>query len=198
MGALENFIDIAIEEFINTTQTLDKSSLEAAAELIFKAKQEKNRLHVTGIGKPSHVASYISSLLSSTGTPAYFLDGTEAVHGSSGQLVEGDVVIAISNSGETPELKVTITAIKSNGCKIVGVTGNRNSYLAKNSDVCLLAKVSREGDDLNRPPRTSVIAEIFVLQCLSIILQEKAGLTVDKYIKTHPGGALGRPDGANK
>ncbi len=84
---------------------------------------------MTGIGKPGHVSGYISSLLSSTGTSAYILHGTEAVHGSSGQVVEGDVVIAISNSGETQELKATLKTLKVNGAKIIGVSGNESSFL---------------------------------------------------------------------
>lgn len=79
------------------------------------AQKRGNRVHITGIGKPGHVSEYGASLLSSTGTPTYFLHGTEAVHGSCGQLVPGDVVIAISNSGETAELKATVTAIRNNG-----------------------------------------------------------------------------------
>lgn len=89
-------------------QSVDSRIYQRAAELIWNAEKNGNRVHITGIGKPSHVANYISSLLSSTGTPTYFLHGTEAVHGSCGQLVPGDVVICISNSGETQELKATV------------------------------------------------------------------------------------------
>jgi len=92
---------------------------EKAVEIITDAEKKGNRIHITGIGKPSHIAGYMASLLSSTGTKTYFLDGTEAVHGSCGQLEFGDVVICISNSGETEELKSTVTAIKNNGCKII-------------------------------------------------------------------------------
>lgn len=192
MEALEKFIEIATKEFNSVASSVDRESLEKAAEMIIEAKKNKNRLHITGIGKPSHVANYIASLMSSTGTPAYYLNATEAVHGSSGQLVAGDVVIAISNSGETQELKATATAVKNNGCKIIAVTGNKNSWLADNSDISLLAKVDHEGDILNRPPRASVLAEMFVLQCLSVLLQEDANLTVEQYVKTHPGGMLGK------
>ena len=152
MEALEKFIEIATKEFNSVASSVDRESLEKAAEMIIEAKKNKNRLHITGIGKPSHVANYIASLMSSTGTPAYYLNATEAVHGSSGQLVAGDVVIAISNSGETQELKATVTAVKNNGCKIIAVTRNKNSWLADNSDISLLAKVDHEGDILNRPP----------------------------------------------
>ena len=133
-----------------------------------------------------------ASLLSSTGTSAYILDGTEAVHGSAGQVMPGDVVIAISNSGETEELKSTITALKNNDAKIIAVTGNKDSWLAKQGDVFLFAGVDEEGGDLNKAPRSSIIAETIILQSLSVLLQNKKGLTLQQYVKWHPGGSLGK------
>ena len=129
MDALKSFIDISRTEFDKYADGIDCESVKAAAELIIDAKKKGGRLHITGIGKPAHIAGYAASLISSTGTPAYFLHGTEAVHGSCGQLAEGDVVICISNSGETAELKATAMAIKNNGCKIISVTGNPDSWL---------------------------------------------------------------------
>ena len=160
--------------------------------MILDAKQNGGRVHVTGIGKPSHVSQYISALLSSTGTPAYFLDATESVHGSAGQVVKGDVVIAISNSGETLELQRTIEALKKLGVKIVSVTGDKSSWLAKNSDFALFAGVEEEGDSFNKPPRASIIAEILILQAVSIVLQEKSHLNMEQYHLWHPGGSLGK------
>ena len=192
MRALDDFIRIGVSEFTAYAQSLDKQAVLQAADLIVAASRAGNRLHITGIGKPSHVATYAASLISSTGTPAYYLHGTEAVHGSCGQLVEGDVVICISNSGETVELKATVEAIRNNGCKVVAVTGNPDSWLAVHADVHLLAGVSQEGGVLNRAPRASVLAEIFVLQCLSVALQETVGLTPEQYVRRHPGGMLGR------
>lgn len=189
--ALLEFIDIAKEELNQFSQSINSRIYQPAAELISNAEKSGNRVHITGIGKPSHVANYISSLFSSTGTPTYFLHGTEAVHGSCGQLVPGDVVICISNSGETQELKATVQAVKNNGCKVIAVTGNPDSWLAKEGDAFLPAGVNREGGPLNRAPRSSILAEIFVLQGLSIILQTAKGLTPQEYIKWHPGGTLG-------
>lgn len=142
-----------------------------------RAGRKGGRIHATGIGKRAHLCGYAASLLSSTGTPTYYLHGTEAVHGSCGQLVEGDVVICISNSGETAELKATVQAVRENGGRIVAITGNPASWLAKNADVHLFAGVSQEGDSLNRAPRLSVLAEMMVLQRLSIVLQANYGLT---------------------
>ena len=191
MNALDNFVQISVEEFQKVVQSLDKESIQKAADLILEAKRNGNRLHITGIGKPGHVSTYTASLFSSPGTPTYYLHGTEAVHGSCGQLVEGDVVICISNSGETAELKATAMAIRNNGCKLIAVTGNPDSWLGKFCEVCLKAGVDREGGVLNRAPRASIIAEIFVLQCLSVMLQESADLTPESYIRRHPGGKLG-------
>lgn len=189
--ALDDFVVTAKDEFDEFTKVINSDMYEKAAEVILEAEKKGNRVHITGIGKPSHVANYMASLLSSTGTPTYFLHGTEAVHGSCGQLVPGDVVICISNSGETAELKSTVTAIKNNGCKTIAVTGNPESWLAKESEACLFAGVRQEGGPLNRAPRASILAEAFVLQGLSVVLQTTRGLTPTEYVKWHPGGTLG-------
>ena len=184
-----NIMTSQIKEFINS---IDYVQLSEAKQLILNAETDKKRVHVTGIGKPGHVSGYAASLLSSTGTPTYELHGTEAVHGSSGQVVPGDVVIAISNSGETAELKATVTTLKNNGAKIISVSGNGNSWLAKQGDAVLVAGVKQEGDTMNKPPRASIIVEELILQSLSILLQNEAKLTPGQYVKWHPGGSLGK------
>ncbi len=189
---LKDFVDISNEEMQALTKEISIDFYDEAVEVILAAEKKGNRVHVTGIGKPGHVASYVASLLSSTGTPTYELHGTEAVHGSSGQVRPGDVVIAISNSGETAELKATVTTLKNNGAKIIAVTGKRESWLAKNSDAFLYAGVNKEGDPLNRAPRASILAEVFVLQGLSLLLQCTKGITPTQYVKWHPGGTLGQ------
>lgn len=188
---LDSFLDNLQEQLDDFKTQIDYELIEKAQKLILDSENNHGRVHVTGIGKPSYVAGYVSSLLSSTGTPAYFLHGTEAVHGSAGQIVPGDVVIAISNSGETSELQYTVNTVKNNGAKIIGVSGNRDSWLSKNSDVHLYAGVRHEGDDLNKPPRASIIMETISLQLLSLLLQESYNLDNEKYLKWHPGGALG-------
>lgn len=185
------FLEKAKTEFDAFAATIGSDTFHDAAQLILDAQRNTNRVHITGIGKPSHVAHYMASLFSSTGTPTYFLHGTEAVHGSCGQLVAGDVVICISNSGETAELKATAMAVKNNGCKIIAVTGNPDSWLARFSDVHLFAGVKEEGGPLNRAPRASILAEILVLQGLSVQLQSIRGITPQEYVTWHPGGSLG-------
>jgi arabinose-5-phosphate isomerase len=148
-------------------------------------------VHVTGIGKPEHVASYAASLLASTGTPATFLHGTEACHGSAGQVLSGDVVIAISNSGRTAELLATVACVKRLGARVIAVTGGLASPLAEEAEVVLDAGVAREGGGLGLAPRASVAAEILVLAALSAALEEHREFSRPDYHARHPGGALG-------
>lgn len=190
-ASLDFFNQTVLAETQAIVSATDYDQLAKAAELICQAKAKGNRLHISGIGKPAHIAGYIASLMSSTGTPAYFLHGTEAVHGSCGQLVPGDVVIFISNSGQTEEMKSTIMAIKNNGCHVIGVTGGRESWLAQHSDITLYAGVSAEGGPMNRAPRASILAETYVLQALSVLLQYDADVSPRQYISWHPGGTLG-------
>lgn len=189
---LKSFLDITKKETIGFIDSANEAEYRAAAQLIWDCQEKGGRVHITGIGKPSHVANYIASLWSSTGTPTYFLHGTEAVHGSCGQLIEGDVVVCISNSGETAEMKSTAIAIRNNGCKLIGVSGNNASWLAKYADAHIFAGVNEEGGPLNRAPRASIIAETIALQMLSIILQERRNITPQEYVLRHPGGALGQ------
>ncbi len=189
--SLIEYLEAAKTEFNNFIEFIKWEQYEEPVNIILESQKNGGRLHLSGIGKPSYVAGYMASLISSTGTPAYILHGTEAVHGSCGQLKAGDVVICISNSGETSELKATATAIKNNGCKVIAVTGNPDSWLAKMADAHIYAGVSHEGGPLNRAPRISILAEILALQGLSIILQSNRGLTPQEYVLRHPGGCLG-------
>lgn len=188
----EKFVTSVRDNTDFVLRQLDREALDRAAALILRAKANGGRLHISGIGKPAHIAGYLASLMSSTGTPTYFLHGTEAVHGSCGQLVPGDVVIFISNSGETAEMKATVLAVKNNGCRVIGVSGGRASWLAKQSDVFLYAGAEQEGGPLNRAPRNSILAETIVLQALSVLLQTDAAVTPQQYVKWHPGGSLGK------
>lgn len=188
---LKMFDEKALQEFETFVGNVNNEEYLKATQLILQAQEKGNRIHITGIGKPSHVSAYGASLLSSTGTPTYFLHGTEAVHGSCGQLLPGDVVICISNSGETTELKATVNAIKNNGCHVIAITGNPASWLAKQGDVHLFAGVREEGDPLNRAPRASILAETYVIQRLSLLLQSHRNLDPAQYVKWHPGGTLG-------
>jgi len=185
-------LDVALEELAALRARLDTEAFEAALALIRSAREQGGRLHVTGVGKPEHVARYAASLLSSTGTPATFLHATEAVHGSAGQLVAGDAVVAISNSGETQELRVAVEAARGMGARVIGVSGVPGSWLATHADVFLDAGVAREGGGLGLAPRASVAAEVLVLAALSAALEAESGLTRAEYHRRHPAGSLGK------
>jgi len=194
-NAVEDFLRISVEELSRLRRSIGVDHFKDVADLIESVEAKGGRVHVTGIGKPEYVSGYVSALLSSTGTPAYFLHGTECVHGSAGQVRAGDVVIVISNSGETGEMKATVTALKRNGSLIIGISGDATSWLASQSDQFLYAGVEREGSPLNFEPRASVLAEIYVLAALSVELQARKGITRNHYNAWHPGGMIGKVSG---
>lgn len=189
---LHHFFCSVQQEVAKNIKNMDVAALMRAAALIRSSQQKGGRLHITGIGKPAHLAGYAASLIASTGTPAYFLDGTEAVHGSSGQLVEGDVVLCISNSGETEEMRATVTAIVNNGCRVIGISRQPDSWLARHADIHITVGVETEGDQMGRAPRNSITVQAITIQALSIILQLERNLSVEEYIQRHPGGQLGK------
>jgi len=189
--ALDAFLRVAQEEFARADAELDRDAVRAAAAMIREAERVGGRVHVTGVGKPEHVAHYGASLLSSTGTPAVFLHGTEASHGSVGQLRGGDVVIAISHSGETVELLQTAEAARGMDAHLIAITARRASALGRLSDLVLEAGVLQEGGPLDLAPRASVLVQMLVLQALSVELQAGAGFSSADYARRHPAGALG-------
>ncbi len=191
--------DVAIEELAALRRRADPAAFDRAIDLIRDAERDGGRVHVTGVGKPEHVARFGAAILSSTGTPAVFLHATECVHGSAGQVVAGDVVIAISNSGTTPELCAAVETVRKLGARVVGVTGDLDSWLARHAEVALDARVAREGGGLGFAPRASVVAEVLVMAGLATALEKERGFTRADYNARHPAGALGRcsrePDG---
>ncbi len=187
-----NYADMVMQELANYQSSINYNTLIEVVNTIVESENNGGRVHITGIGKPSYVAGYIASLLSSTGTAAYLLDGCEAIHGSSGQVKEKDVVIAISNSGETAELKETVKALLNNDAVVIGVSSNENSWLAKSSKYHISAAIQNEGDGLNKPPRASFLAETLVLQTLSVMLQNYKQINMEQYYKWHPGGLIGQ------
>jgi arabinose-5-phosphate isomerase len=183
--------DVALSELAALRARLRPGAFGSAIRAILAAGEAGGRVHVTGIGKPEHVARYAASLLASTGTPATFLHATEVVHGGAGQIVAGDVVIAISNSGETAELRPAVEAIRRMGGQLLAVTGRTDSWLARAADVVLDAGVAREGGVLGLAPRASVAAEVLVLGALSSALEQARGFTRADYHARHPAGELG-------
>ncbi len=189
--ALRSF-EVAVEELAALRRRLDAAAFDAALSLLRDAEARGGRIHITGVGKPEHVARYAAAHLASTGTPAVFLQATECTHGSAGQVVEGDAVIAISNSGGTEELRSAVDAVRRRGARVVAVTGRPDSWLARHADVTLDAGVAREGGGLGLAPRASVAAELLVLASLGAALEAARGLTRAEYADLHPAGSLGR------
>lgn len=189
---VESFFDLAVEEIAALRTRAEVDAIEAAATLILEQEKLGGRVHVTGIGKSEHIARYAASLLSSTGTPAYFLHATECVHGSAGQVRQQDTIIAISNSGATPELLHAVEVLKEFGVKVICLSGQPESELARISEVVLYAGVENEGGVLNLVPRASILAKIYVLSALTVSLEVHKGLTREQYAQWHPSGALGR------
>ncbi|MGM0648580.1 MAG: KpsF/GutQ family sugar-phosphate isomerase [Bacteroidota bacterium] len=154
--------------------------------------RSKGRLIVTGIGKSAIIASKIVATLNSTGTTAVFMHAADAVHGDLGMIRQEDIVLCISKSGNTPEIKVLIPLIKARGNPLVALIGNMDSYLAKQTDFVLDATVDKEACPNNLAPTTSTTAQMVMGDALAIALIEARGFTQDDFAVLHPGGTLGK------
>ncbi len=160
-----------------------------AVELIY---QSKGRVIITGIGKSAIIASKIVATLNSTGTPSVFMHAADAIHGDLGLILEDDVVICISKSGNTPEIKVLIPLIKSSKNKLIAITGNTESFLGQHANYILNAFVEKEACPNNLAPTTSTTAQLVMGDALAICLLELRGFSSNDFAKYHPGGALGK------
>jgi arabinose-5-phosphate isomerase len=150
------------------------------------------RVVVTGIGKSGHIARKIASTLASTGTPAFFVHSAEASHGDLGMITSDDVIIALSNSGEGPELLAILPMLKRQGAKLIAIAGNLRSTLAREADVALDASVEREAGPLGLAPTSSTTAALALGDALALALLGWRGLSADDFARAHPGGTLGR------
>jgi arabinose-5-phosphate isomerase len=152
----------------------------------------RGRVVVSGMGKSGHIARKIASTMASTGTPAFFVHPGEASHGDLGMITDQDVLIALSNSGESPELLTILPIIKRNGAKLISMTGNPNSTMAREADVHLDASVSQEACPLGLAPTASTTAALALGDALAIALLDARGFGAEDFARSHPGGALGR------
>jgi len=152
----------------------------------------RGRVVVTGVGKSGHIARKIASTMASTGTPAFFLHAAEAGHGDLGMITRDDVVLALSNSGQSDELLTIIPLIKRQGAKLIAVTGNPESALAREADVHLDARVAQEACPLNLAPTASTTAALALGDALAVALLDARGFDERDFARAHPGGALGR------
>ena len=150
------------------------------------------RVVVSGMGKSGHVARKIAATLASTGTPAFFVHPAEASHGDLGMITAADVFIALSNSGNSEELLAIVPALKRQGAKLIAMTGNAQSSLARHADVHLDAAVAKEACPLNLAPTASTTAQLALGDALAVALLEARGFGPEDFARSHPGGALGR------
>lgn len=164
-------------------------NFEKAIEILYSCK---GRVIVTGMGKSGLIGKKIAATLSSTGTPSYFLHPAESVHGDSGIITREDVIIAISNSGETQELLSLLPLLKRFGVPLIALTGGINSTLAKTSDVFLDISVEKEACPLNKAPTASTTATLAMGDALAVCLLEKRGFSEEDFLVFHPSGALGK------
>jgi len=152
----------------------------------------KGRVVITGIGKSAIIANKIVATMNSTGTPALFMHAADAIHGDLGMIQSDDVVICISKSGNTPEIKVLVPLIKSRGTVLIGMVGKLDSYLAQQSDYVLDVTVEREACPNNLAPTTSTTATLVMGDALAVALLECRNFSSEDFAKLHPGGALGK------
>ncbi|OMP31189.1 SIS domain-containing protein [Mangrovimonas sp. DI 80] len=181
-------IDLERDAIDNLGQLLNDDFADAVS-LIYNSK---GRVIITGIGKSAIIANKIVATLNSTGTPSVFMHAADAIHGDLGLILEDDIVICISKSGNTPEIKVLVPLIKNAKNKMIAITGNENSFLGQQADYILNAYVEHEACPNNLAPTTSTTAQLVIGDALAICLLELREFTSKDFAKYHPGGALGK------
>lgn len=174
---------------INALATrLDGQFTDAVALIL----QCKGRVVVSGMGKSGHIGGKIASTLASTGTPAFFMHPAEASHGDLGMITAGDIVIALSNSGESDEILAIVTPLKRLGASIIAITGNDASTLAKAADIHLSAHVAKEACPLGLAPTSSTTVALALGDALALCVLDQRDFTAEDFARSHPGGSLGR------
>jgi len=192
---MENLRDIALQVIDNEANSilglkqLLTDDFEKVVELIYNSK---GNVIVSGIGKSANIAQKIVATLNSTGTTAVFMHAADAIHGDLGIIRDDDVVVVVSKSGETPEIKVLIPLIKIRKNKLVAIVGNRASYLANQADFVLDTTVPREACPNNLAPTSSTTAQLVMGDAMAVALLKMRGFTAQDFAKFHPGGALGK------
>lgn len=175
--AIAKLVDFLDDNFVETVDIIYNS---------------KGRLVITGIGKSAIIAQKIVASLNSTGTPSLFLHASEAIHGDLGMVQPGDIVICISKSGNSPEIKVLVPLLKRFGNKLIAITGNTTSFLGKEADYVLNTYVESEACPNNLAPTNSTTAQLVMGDAIAVCLMENRNFTSEDFAKYHPGGALGK------
>ena len=191
-NSIINIAKQTIEIESNAISNLSSLITDDFAEAVQLIYNSNGRVIITGIGKSAIIANKIVATLNSTGTPAIFMHAAEAIHGDLGLILKDDVVICISNSGNTAEIKVLIPLIKRAHNNIIAITGNKNSFLGQHAKYILNAYVEKEACPHNLAPTTSTTAQLVMGDALAISLLELRGFSSTDFAKYHPGGALGK------
>ena len=181
-------IELESKAILNLSNLVNDDFADSV-DLIYNSK---GRLIITGIGKSAIIATKIVATLNSTGTPSVFMHAADAIHGDLGLILEDDVVICISKSGNTPEIKVLVPLIKNANNKMIAITGNKDSFLGQQADYVLNAFVEKEACPNNLAPTTSTTAQLVLGDALAVCLLELRGFSSKDFAKYHPGGALGK------
>lgn len=195
MNITKNIKKIAQDVLKNESDAIQKLSqyiddnFVSCVQEIYSAK---GRVVITGIGKSAIIANKIVATLNSTGTPSLFMHAADAIHGDLGMIQQDDIVICISKSGNTPEIKVLVPLLKRRGSKLVALVSNVNSYLAQQADYVLNATIGEEACPNNLAPTTSTTAHLALGDALAVCLLELRNFTSEDFAKYHPGGALGK------
>lgn len=188
LGMARRVISQEAESVANLTNYIDESFLEVI-DLIFNSK---GRLIVTGIGKSAIIGTKIVATMNSTGTPAIFMHAADAIHGDLGIVQPDDVVLCISKSGNTPEIKVLVPLIARMGNKIIAMVSNVDSFLAQHADYVIRATVEKESDPNNLAPTSSTTTQLVMGDALAVCLLQMRGFSQEQFAKYHPGGSLGK------
>jgi len=191
----ENILSVAKETIsieAKAIANLEELLTQDFADAVQCIYNSKGRVIITGIGKSAIIAGKIVATLNSTGTPAVFMHAADAIHGDLGTILKDDVVICISKSGNTPEIKVLVPLIKNFNNKIIAITGNVDSFLGLQSDFVLNAFVEKEACPNNLAPTTSTTAQLVLGDALAVCLLDLRGFSSIDFAKYHPGGALGK------
>lgn len=191
---------IAIREIAKQTLSIEAGSImelrefidDSFVEVVRLLNEMKGRLVVSGIGKSAIIGQKIVATLNSTGTPSIFMHAADAIHGDLGMVQQDDIVMIISKSGESPEIKVLITLIKNLGNKLIAMVGNLNATLALGADLVLNTTVSQEACPNNLAPTSSTTAQLAMGDALAVCLMEVKGFSSSDFAKFHPGGSLGK------
>lgn len=193
LGLARNTLAIEADALLELRNRLQTPSMAAAfTQALITLRHCQGRVVVSGVGKSGHIARKLAATFASTGTPAFFVHPTEASHGDLGMVTQTDVFIALSNSGETSELLTIVPLIKRTGARLIALTGNTESRLAKLADTHLDVSVKMEACPLNLAPTASTTAALALGDALAVALLDVRGFSAEDFARSHPGGTLGR------